>query len=80
MEMNREELKAIVAEALNDEIKPFFIEREQHYQDHCFIKSFREWCDETKSTAWKMILRGLMGILGLLLIGGFIYYIRTHGK
>ncbi len=80
MEMDRVELKAIIAEALNEEIKPFFVEREQHYQDHCFIKSFREWCDDTKSTIWTIVLKGVVGIVGILLIAGFIYYLKTHGK
>ncbi len=78
MEFNREELKAIMVEALQDEIKPFFVDREQHYQDHCFIKSFREWCNETKSTFWKAILRGVVVAAGILLISGFIYWLKTH--
>ncbi len=80
MDMDRAELKSIVVEALNDEIKPFFVDREQHYQDHIFIKSFREWCDETKSTAWKAVVKGIASIVGLLLIGGFIYWLKTNGK
>ncbi len=78
MEFSREELKAILTEALQDEIKPFFVEREQHYQDHCFIKSFREWCNETKSTFWKAILKGVVLAVGILLVSGFIYWLKTH--
>ena len=80
MEMDRAELKAVIVEALNDEIKPFFVDREQHYNDHCFIKSFREWCDETKSQLWKTIIKGIAAIFGVLLIGGFIYWFSTHAK
>lgn len=77
MEITKETIKAAVVEALKEEIKPFYIERETHYQDHLFIKELREWLDSIKSTAWKTIAKIVItGIIGLLILG-FIFWGKT---
>lgn len=67
-------IKEAVKEALQEEIKPFYIEREQHYQDHQFITSLRKWCEDTKSTIWRTILRVVvMALLGLMVMGFILW-------
>lgn len=77
MEITKEIIKAAVVEALQEEIKPFYIERETHYQDHLFIKEAREWLDNIKSTMWKTIAKAVVaGLIGLLILG-FIFWGKT---
>lgn len=75
---DREDIKTAVKEALQEEMKTFYVEREQHYQDHQFIKEFREWCTDTKSTVSKTLIKMLViGILSLVVIG-FVFWGREH--
>lgn len=39
--MTPEELKAAVKEGVEDAIGSFFIDRQQHYEDHTFVKGVR---------------------------------------
>lgn len=74
------EVKEAVKEVLQEEIKSFYVEHEQHYQDHLFIKDFREWCTGMKKTAWNSFVKLGIGILVALVIGGFILWGRSHLK
>lgn len=77
MEITKEMIKAAVVEALQEEIKPFYIEREAHYQDHLFVKELREWLNSSKSTIWKTTIKiGITGLIGLLILG-FIFWGKT---
>ena len=72
--MDRDELKGIIKEVIDEGLKPLFIEREQHYQDHLFIRDLREFVDSIKSTALKTIVRVvIVAILGLLAVGFAIW-------
>lgn len=76
--MTKEEIKEAVKEALDERLKEFYIDREIHYQDHLFIKAFRGWTKEAKKTIWKTIVKGVVTILGGLLILGFILWEKKY--
>ena len=73
-------IKEAVKEALADEIKRFYVDREQHYQDHLFIKDFRDWCQGIKSTIWKTLAKIVVTIVIGLIVLGFILWGRANIK
>jgi hypothetical protein len=78
--MEREMIKDAVAEAMQEQMRDFYIERERHYQDHEFITSIRIWSDTCKSTILTTVVKGLvLGALGLLLMGTILWG-RTNLK
>lgn len=80
MEMNRGNIKEIIKEALDERIAEFYIDREEHYKDHEFIKSWRCFNDKVVSTAvvatTKIFIISLFG----LIVTGFIYWITGKGR
>lgn len=76
--MTNEEIKCAVREAIKDEMNVFYVEREQHYQDHEFLKGLREFRDSIKSTSLKTILSLVITALAGLLVFGFIMWGKTH--
>lgn len=68
--MEPEELKKIFKEVLKEEIGPFFIEREQHFLDHEFMKGVRETKDKIISTGCGAVTKsGVAGVIILILWG-----------
>jgi len=82
--LNPEQLTKIVKEAtekaIENKLGQFYIDREQHYQDHLFIKSFREWTDSFKNSFLKSLAKGIATIFLFLLIFGFIFWGQHHFK
>lgn len=78
--MSEEHIQAIkraVSEAMQEQMKDFYIEREKHYQHHQFIGELIEWSKSWKSTAMKAIANTIvMAAIALLLAG----YIAWGGK
>lgn len=76
--MDKELIKQAVSEAIEEKLGKFFIEREQHYQDHLFVKDVREGIGEAKKTVRKTFFIILVtGILSLLSYG-LIYLGKKH--
>jgi len=76
---DRDELKGIITEVLQtDLIKPYYVDREQHYQDHLFIKAFKDWCDTTKQNIWKTFIRIVVTGAIILIVLGFIFWGKGH--
>jgi len=76
--MDESTVKAAVKEAFKEEMSAFYVEREQHYQDHQFIKELREWCVQTKSTVLKTVVKVVVGGALALLFLGFIFKVKEH--
>lgn len=76
--MEKEELKDAIKEVLHAEIKPFYIEREMHYQDHQFIKEVREFIGSIKSTTSRTVVGIVVTALIGLVVLGFILWSKKH--
>jgi len=76
--IEREAIKEAVKEALGEELKAFYVDREIHYQHHEFLKSWVEWTAQCKSVALKTIVTLFIGgIFGLMALG---FYIKQGAK
>lgn len=78
--MTAEELRNIVKEAVKEEmdreIKPFYVDREQHYKDHQFLQGLQEYVDGIASTALKTVVKSVISGLIILLLLGFGLWVR----
>ena len=79
-EKDIEELKKVLKEAIHAELSIYKVDKEQHYQDHLFLRDLREWYDDIRSSFWKSIVGAIvMAFLGLLLLG-FIFWGKANFK
>lgn len=77
--LSKEDIIVACKEAIQQELGHFFIEREQHFLDHTFIKSVRETKDNVTNTACKVATKGGMVGLGVLIAYGFIEWLKKIG-
>lgn len=76
--MEREAIKEAVKEALAEEIKVFYVDREIHYQHHEFIKSLIKLTEQCKNIVLKTVVSVVVvAILGLIALG---LVFKTGGK
>lgn len=70
----KNEIKIAFKEVLHESVGQFYIERERHYQDHQFIKDFREFLQGVRGTATKTVV-GLIitGVIGLIVLGFIVW-------
>lgn len=78
--MNRDELKEIVTEALDERIKDFYIDRERHYKHHLFIERLEKWADRCTSTFLKTVVQCVVGAILTLIVIGYIAWGAKHFK
>lgn len=64
-------IRRAVEDAMKEQMKNFYIEREKHYKHHEFIDEWMEWTKETKSTCIKALMTIVIGGLVALLAVGF---------
>ncbi len=79
--IEKKDVKQAIKEAFDEEIKPLYVEREQHWMDHLkiqkledtdilFLKEWREWFGKIKSTTTQTIVRVLVtGFIVLIILG-----------
>lgn len=77
IDMSKEELRQVVAEAVHETLQGLYVNRQQHYEDHLFLKDLREFAVTCKSTVLKWVLRFVLSIVTALFILGFVAW---HGK
>lgn len=71
-------VKEGVKAALEAELKPFYIDREKHFEQHKVLARWMEWMDQCQCVVLKTIV-GVIVITGLgLMIAGFA--IKNVGK
>lgn len=76
--MEKEKLKEAMREVLQEEIKPFYIDRETHYNHHQFINELIDWSGKIKGTICKTLTTAITtGIIGLIVLG-FILWGRKN--
>ena len=76
--IERELIKEAVAEAIDEKLGSFYIDRETHFQHHRFLEDMIGWMDETKGVVLRTVVRIIVyGLLGLLVLG-FVLWGRTH--
>lgn len=76
--MTQEEIKKAVKEALQESVAQFYADREQHYQDHQFVRDLRDLFVNIRSTATKTFIGiFITGIISLVVLG-FIFWGRNH--
>ncbi|MDP2690163.1 MAG: hypothetical protein Q8P48_08640 [Deltaproteobacteria bacterium] len=79
-EKDIEELKKVIKEAIHEELGTYKVDKEQHYQDHLFLRDLQEWYDDIRSSFWKSVVGAfVMAFLGLLLLG-FIFWGKASFK
>lgn len=67
---NYEVIKKAVTEAMQEQMKDFYIDREKHYQHHEFIDNMMKWSNSWKSTCLKAICELItVGAIALLVMG-----------
>jgi len=63
-------IKRAVSEAMAEQMKDFYLEREKHYQHHEFIEDLIQWRDSSKSTCLRDLANIIVaGAVGLMLLG-----------
>lgn len=75
--MELEAVKVAVKEALQEELKDFYIDRETHYEQHKFIEEMMRYTEQCKGVVLKTIVTTIMGGAIALMIIGFAL---KHGK
>lgn len=67
----REAAKEGAQEGIREELGDANISRKTHIEHHLFIQGLMDWCDSIKSTFWKTIVKGVVGVLVALVLIGF---------
>ena len=69
-EDRQEEIKTAMREVMRVEMAAFYIDREEHYQHHQFIKSLKSGVEGCQSIIGKVTLTAFIGgIITVMLIG-----------
>ncbi len=79
--MKPEELEAIqeaVSKSIEKELGQYKVPKEQHYQDHIWIKDVRDWAETIQNSAIKTIVTSVIGGIFVLLILGFIFWGKNN--
>lgn len=75
--MNPEELEKVteaITAAVEKELGQYKVPKEQHYQDHLWIASMREYQELFRNSAIRTIVGIVIsGIIGIFLIGFFVW-------
>jgi hypothetical protein len=76
--MERESIKEAVKEALYEELKSFYIDRETHYKQHEWLASMMIYSETCKNVVLKtLITLVISGLAGLMYLG---FCIKQGGK
>ncbi len=68
--LTKEDVKEIIDEAIENKVKDFYINREEHYQHHQFVKSFIELMQTSRKTAMRVIIgSATVAVIGLVVAG-----------
>ena len=89
--MNKELIKEAIKETFEAEIKPFYVERQQHYDDHQklqrldhvdidFLVNARKFVEAIRDTFWKTIFRAIILFFFSVLTGGLIFWYKYQDK
>lgn len=73
-------VKRAVEEAMKEQMKDFYIDRERHYKHHEFLQDWMNWAQDTKSTCGKVLTTIIVtGVISLLMVG-FVMKVGGYAK
>jgi hypothetical protein len=64
-----------VRAAMKEELKLFYIDRKQHYDDHEFIKDVRDSAEKVRGAACKATTYGILALFGGWLLWSFRHWL-----
>ena len=80
--MSDEEITSTIERAVHDAIKTelgsYKVDKEQHYQDHIWLKELREWYGDIRRSFWKSLVGLLVTGLIVLMLFGFILWTKVN--
>ena len=71
-------IKTAVRDVMQEEMKAFYIDREEHYQHHQFIKSIKTGVESCQSLVGKVSLVAIVGGLVTVIVLGVVSWIRKQ--
>lgn len=77
-EQTKDALVREIREAVDTALKPFYIDREEHYQHHKFIGKLMDLVDKTAGGACATVAKILVTAVFALLLFGIVFWGKTH--
>lgn len=71
-------IKTAVRDVMQEETKAFFIDREEHYQHHQFIKGLKTGIEGCQSLVGRITLITIIGGVAIVLVLGVVAWIRKQ--
>jgi len=71
-------IKTAVRDVMQEEMKAFFIDREEHYQHHQFIKGLKTGIEGCQSLVGRITLITIIGGVATVLVLGVVAWIRKQ--
>ena len=71
-------IKSAVKEAMKEEMQAFYIDREEHYQHHQFIKGLKTGIEGSQSLVGRITLITIIGGVATVLVLGVVSWIRKQ--
>jgi predicted Rdx family selenoprotein len=71
-------IKTAVRDVMQEEMKAFFIDREEHYQHHQFIKGLKTGIEGCQSLVGRITLITIIGGIATVLVLGVVAWIRKQ--
>jgi len=69
-------IKTAVRDVMQEEMKAFFIDREEHYQHHQFIKGLKTGIEGCQSLVGRITLITIIGGIATVLVLGVVAWIK----
>ncbi len=74
----QQEIRQDIKSAIETELGAYKIPKEQHYQDHLWLKDWRDWQNNIKNSVWKSIVGIAIMAISALLLYGFIFFGKAN--
>ena len=71
-------IKTAVRDVMQEEMKAFYIDREEHYQHHQFIRGLKTGIEGCQSLVGKVSLMAIVGGLITVIVLGVVAWIRKQ--
>lgn len=71
-------IKTAVRDVMQEEMKAFFIDREEHYQHHQFIKGLKTGIEGCQSLVGRITLITIIGGIATVIVLGVVAWIRKQ--
>lgn len=73
---DKEAIKEAMRDVMREEMKAFYIDREEHYQHHQFIKGLKSGVDSCQSIIGKVTLTGIIGGVIIVMLIGVVQWFK----